>query len=574
MPFYLEIDSDAAKGLYTRMKPSVTVFDPDVQDVSALLQKGLRCQQAGQWQQAQDHYKAALRIQPDDPDALHLFGTLAHQVKKYDLAEQCIQGAIKNNPNKASYFISLGRLYRDASRLDEAIDSFHKAVSMQPKNPDFQVFLARAYILKGQCQEGEGYLTKLLKAYPDHADGWFALSSLYNNAERLDEALGAIDRALSLVSSSYRYHLQKAHILRRQNKFDAALKEMDKALELNNSDIEVPALQSHILFHLKRYEDAEAAAQRVLEANPNYLDMQVHMAAIYNITGRSELAIQACRALIPKTRFPERVYIELGKAYLTLNENEKALEAYNEIIKRVPHETTWYFFKWHCLKQLGREMEAKELMDYNMLVGAATIGEFLPQQRSNMYSDKEAYNKAMVEYVTQHESRQWAPDYHATRNGFHTNNTLLHNPDGVMQLHEQFIRESIDRFIHSDQIPEGHFLREHFPKRYKLNCWAVIMQEGGHQAAHIHPGGWISGCYYAQLPDKVKHGDNHQGWIEFGQVGYDTIRCDYADDTALFQPEEGRLFLFPSYMFHRTIPFSDSKERISIAFDVVEERDN
>ena len=35
------------------------------------------------------------------------------------------------------------------------------------------------------------------------------------------------------------------------------------------------------------------------------------------------------------------------------------------------------------------------------------------------------------------------------------------------------------------------------------------------------------------------------------------------------RPEEGLLVLFPSYFYHRTIPFDDPGTRISIAFDVV-----
>ncbi len=35
-----------------------------------------------------------------------------------------------------------------------------------------------------------------------------------------------------------------------------------------------------------------------------------------------------------------------------------------------------------------------------------------------------------------------------------------------------------------------------------------------------------------------------------------------------FQPEEGLMLLFPSYFYHRTVPFEAAEERISISFDV------
>ncbi|MCW5581951.1 MAG: hypothetical protein KIS72_11480 [Luteimonas sp.] len=38
---------------------------------------------------------------------------------------------------------------------------------------------------------------------------------------------------------------------------------------------------------------------------------------------------------------------------------------------------------------------------------------------------------------------------------------------------------------------------------------------------------------------------------------------------ATIRPEEGTMLLFPSYFYHRTLPFEDESPRISIAFDVL-----
>jgi hypothetical protein len=38
-----------------------------------------------------------------------------------------------------------------------------------------------------------------------------------------------------------------------------------------------------------------------------------------------------------------------------------------------------------------------------------------------------------------------------------------------------------------------------------------------------------------------------------------------------FRPEEGLMMVFPSYFYHRTIPFEAVEQRISIAFDVLPE---
>ena len=40
-------------------------------------------------------------------------------------------------------------------------------------------------------------------------------------------------------------------------------------------------------------------------------------------------------------------------------------------------------------------------------------------------------------------------------------------------------------------------------------------------------------------------------------------------DANKFEPREGRMLMFPSFEFHRTIPFESSEQRISIAFDLL-----
>ncbi len=37
----------------------------------------------------------------------------------------------------------------------------------------------------------------------------------------------------------------------------------------------------------------------------------------------------------------------------------------------------------------------------------------------------------------------------------------------------------------------------------------------------------------------------------------------------MFRPEEGLMLLFPSYFYHRSVPFEAAERRISISFDVL-----
>jgi hypothetical protein len=79
--------------------------------------------------------------------------------------------------------------------------------------------------------------------------------------------------------------------------------------------------------------------------------------------------------------------------------------------------------------------------------------------------------------------------------------------------------------------------------------------------------GWISSCYYVAVPDAVKDEAAQQGWIKFGEPSLEVALKTPIRRT--IQPAPGRLVLFPSYMWHGTIPFHDAVARTTIAFDVV-----
>ncbi len=92
--------------------------------------------------------------------------------------------------------------------------------------------------------------------------------------------------------------------------------------------------------------------------------------------------------------------------------------------------------------------------------------------------------------------------------------------------------------------------------------WSVRLAAQGFHSCHTHTRGWISSALYVALPEL---GKPPAGWIEFGapppELGLDLAAY------ARIEPKPGRLVLFPSTLWHGTVPFRDG-ERLTIAFDV------
>ena len=76
----------------------------------------------------------------------------------------------------------------------------------------------------------------------------------------------------------------------------------------------------------------------------------------------------------------------------------------------------------------------------------------------------------------------------------------------------------------------------------------------------------MSGVFYLKT---VKPPVEHEGAIEFGLQGYDYPVINKNYPRRLYEPLNGDLVLFPSSLFHRTIPVIKDVERCVIAFDLV-----
>ncbi len=132
----------------------------------------------------------------------------------------------------------------------------------------------------------------------------------------------------------------------------------------------------------------------------------------------------------------------------------------------------------------------------------------------------------------------------------------------------QIRQAMVDAFgAHLDELPpidERHpqlaLSRDQAPRF--AGSWSVRLLDEGFHASHHHPQGWFSAVFYVTVPDSLARTD---GQLALGaappELGLEV------EPLQLIEPKPGRLAIFPSTMWHGTIPFSNG-ERMTIAFDM------
>ena len=110
----------------------------------------------------------------------------------------------------------------------------------------------------------------------------------------------------------------------------------------------------------------------------------------------------------------------------------------------------------------------------------------------------------------------------------------------------------------------GDTLRGRNTGNYALQgMWSIRASSGGFHIDHVHPKGWLSSACYVELPHVL---NGKEGWLKFGQPGVHTVPA--LEPEYFVEPAPGKLVLFPSYLWHGTIPFEDPTTRLTVAFDL------
>ena len=105
---------------------------------AAEFRQGLARHQQGKLVEAERHYDAALKSDPDNFDALHMLGVIALQTGRFARGVTIIRKAVALNENSAIAFNNLAKGLKDLGRLEEAIIYFERAIALAPSFADAQ----------------------------------------------------------------------------------------------------------------------------------------------------------------------------------------------------------------------------------------------------------------------------------------------------------------------------------------------------------------------------------------------------------------------------------------------------
>lgn len=487
------------------------------------------------------------------PSQVEMQATLMHlNAGKFAETELAAKKLLVRYPNAFILHHLLGLAQDGLAKFGDAVVSYTKALAIQPNTPDLQFNLGIALSNIGRFAEAENSYRKAIALQPQFFEAHGNLGTVLQKQGKLEEAVASYRKALT-INEDPRGHFNLGTALRDEGKLYEAIAHFRQAIRLFANYADAHNYLGECLRDQGNMEEAIKSYLDTLQLNPN------HAGASYNMGEFLYLA----------KRFDEAVtYFEKSQL------------------------DDWQERSLYCLYKAERFDEFKSRLDEIVRTHKKHNAPFLATLSSHYSTNfgvEDQYNfcKNGFDYVYQNSISELArpnsellaallenvsnADIQERKQGMLVNGTqsagnLFKRPEPAFRALAELVKQEFINYKNRFAGASCELIKS-FPQELEFtSSWYVKMRRGGYVDRHIHEVGWISGAVYLAMPTDLK--DPTEGCFEYGLHGDNYPQKHSNFPVGIAKPNVGDIVLFPSSLFHRTIPFNSNEERICIAFDL------
>jgi tetratricopeptide (TPR) repeat protein len=158
------------------------------------------------------HFEQALRLVPDNADALRHLGDVLQAIRHHEEAIDRYRQALAIRPNDAALCGRLASALQASGRPTEAIALGERALALDPHAAEARGALGRALMALNRNEEAIAHFQASLALAPDHAETHNNLGVALQLLGRAEEAATAYQTAIRLAPTSVMTHFNLASV--------------------------------------------------------------------------------------------------------------------------------------------------------------------------------------------------------------------------------------------------------------------------------------------------------------------------------------------------------------------------
>jgi tetratricopeptide (TPR) repeat protein len=559
---------------------------------SALHLLGLVRVRQGRAHEAADLLARSVAVRPDETQAQFNYGRVLAALGRHAEAATAFKVVLADDAGHAGALLALARSQQALGDLDAAIKAYEFFLQKEPRHVPASLALGLALIGAGRCAESTKLLAAAVWETQDRAllaDLHLALASARRGLRDYGAALAHIEQAMALNPAREDLRLERAGLLEAAHCFEDAKAIYKQALVEAPAEAGLHRKYNDLLYRLgeadvflRSYDQAPRTKEllldkaQVLLSADRWDEARLSFEAVLSRYGADKAAtLGVGLSLLKANKISEsisvledaaRIYPDgadincnLSAALARAGDAPKAVMAARTAVGLAPLNQTSLAMLGTCLRLAGDGAD-EHLNGYEEFVRVFDL------EPPHGFAGMADFNSTLMAELDGMHPKTGAYLRQSLRGGTQTTDNLFDSGFSLLDQLRVRIEEAVTRYVLDLREDGQHPLLSRRRNGFRFSgSWSSRLHDSGFHINHLHPGGWISSCYYVEVPGAVADPTQKQGWIQFGQPSFDVG----LQPRRAIQPMPGRLILFPSYMWHGTVPFHDERARTTIAFDVV-----
>jgi protein O-GlcNAc transferase len=224
----------------------------------------------GRLAEAEDGWRATLRLQPDYLEAQSNLGVVLQELGRLPEAEAHLCEALRLNPNYAVAHYNLGNVLRDQGKLTEAVAGFRQALRLDEAHVEAHNNLGHILREQGELEEAEVCLREALRRKPGFASAQVNLGNVFRDQGKPEKAEACLRAALRLAPDCVEAHSYLGAVLQEQGRAEEAEACCRRALRLRPDFAEAHVNLGNIHHDRRELAQAEACYREALRFKPEY----------------------------------------------------------------------------------------------------------------------------------------------------------------------------------------------------------------------------------------------------------------------------------------------------------------
>ena len=370
-----------------------------------------------------------------------------------------------------------------------------------------------------------------------------------------------------------------------QNKYQEIIQEVEKLKKEDIDNVEIFNLTANSYARIGKIDNAIDCFYKALEIDPENYAALVGLGDSLQEIGKQAEAISFYEKLVEKHPHDEVANFSLAQGYRKIELLKKAAFYYGKSNRRLSKA-----FQLECI-YLDKNFDKKEFDKVfdnsrkeipNPLVASISRHAAIKNatydnynfcsepfkfiKKENLIQNNLIDNDLVNDLIRDINNSNTSQKAQALIiNGLQTSGNLFSlNYSSVKKIKE--IIEKKIKLYREEFSDSGEGIIKYWPKNFDIYGWIIILKQGGELKPHIHKLGWISSSIYLKRPERKSLND---GDLKFSFHGAEYPSNGTGFPERIEEINKGDMIMFPSSIFHSTIPFSSNEDRITLAFDVL-----